>query len=95
MLKKNCFQLFQITGHFKCAGEFPAIINNKDDKKRGSRHSVYIIRTFREISLLSSLWCDCVFRNEDVRKKLKSLLIVYYSMFEERNNLMGSCFSVL
>lgn len=87
MLKKNCFQLFQITGHFKCAGEFPAIINNKDDKKRGSRHSVYIIRTFREISLLSSL--------EDVRKKLKSLLIVYYSMFEERNNLMGSCFSVL
>ena len=33
MLKKNCFQLFQITGHFKCAGEFPAIINNKDDKK--------------------------------------------------------------
>lgn len=40
MLKKNCFQLFQITGHFKCAGEFPAIINNKDDKKRGSRHSV-------------------------------------------------------
>lgn len=87
MLKKNCFQSFQITGHFKCAGEFPAIINNKDDKKRGSRHSVYIIRTFREISLLSSL--------EDVRKKLKSLLIVYYSMFEERNNLMGSCFSVL
>lgn len=87
MLKKNCFQLFQITGHFKCAGEFPAIINNKDDKKRGSRHSVYIIRTFREISLLSSL--------EDVRKKLKSLLIVYYSMFEERNNLMGSCFSIL
>lgn len=87
MLKKNCFQLFQITGHFKCAGEFPAIINNKDDKKRGSLHSVYIIRTFREISLLSSL--------EDVRKKLKSLLIVYYSMFEERNNLMGSCFSIL
>ena len=70
MMKKNCFQLFQITGHFKCAGEFPAIINNKDDKKKKRFTTLSLIRTFREISLLSLFLRDCECRNEDVRKEI-------------------------